>query len=128
MYVACFGISFFSITITTVTVRNFPQRDRGKAVGIIKALLGLGISVNSQFYSTFFGDLNYLFGLAIVLPLAALICSQVINYMPTHREIEYSDEEYSYYYEDQDQVQGRNKTLVDKNAEELEIEKEDIYP
>ena len=121
MYVACFGLSFFSITITTVTVRNFPQRDRGKAVGIIKALLGLGISVNSQFYSTFFSNLNYLFGLAIVLPVASLICAQVINYMPTCREIEYSDEEYTYYYENDgiNEKIEKNEEVKKNNQEKL---------
>jgi MFS family permease len=53
-YLATFGTSFFSITCTTLVVCNFPTRDRGKAVGIMKAFLGLGISINSQFYSTFF--------------------------------------------------------------------------
>lgn len=66
--------------------------DRGKAVGLMKGFLGLGISINSQFYTTFFGDLDYLLGLAIVLPLVALIGASTVNYVP-RAELEYSIEE-----------------------------------
>ena len=89
LYLGTFGTSFFSVTCTTLVVTNWPTRDRGKAVGIMKAFLGLGISINSQFYSTFFDDLDYLLGLAITLPLVAILCASVVNYVP-RKELEYS--------------------------------------
>ena len=92
LYLATFGTSFFSITCTALMVANYPPRDRGKAVGIMKAFLGLGISINSQFYSTFFGDLDYLLGLAIVMPLTAVLGASVVNFIP-RQHLEYSKEE-----------------------------------
>ena len=92
LYLATFGTSFFSITCTTLVVANFPARDRGKAVGVMKAFLGLGISINSQFYSTFFGDLDYLLGLAIVMPLTALLGASIVNFIP-RQHLEYCKEE-----------------------------------
>jgi len=93
LYLSTFGASFFSVTCTTLAVANFPLQDRGKSVGVMKGFLGLGISINSQVYSTFFNSIDYLLGLAIGMPLVGIMAALVVNIIP-RRYLEYSKDEY----------------------------------
>jgi hypothetical protein len=77
------GSSWFDTAALSTAVKNFP-RDRGGALGLLKALFGLSASLLTLCYGSLFRPdvTSFLAFLAVLLPTVGIACSLVIRVMP----------------------------------------------
>jgi len=75
LFVSQLGSACIAVTTTAVSIRNFPEADRGKAAGLAKAYFGLSSAILSQIYHDFYSSeaLEFLRCLSLYIPFVLLV-------------------------------------------------------
>jgi len=93
LFVSQLGTSCLSVTMTAVSIRNFPKEDRGKAAGLAKAYFALSSAILSQLYHDFYDGraVEFLRFLSFFIPVVLLIVVSKINVLH-HSHVSYGTE------------------------------------
>jgi len=80
-FLSQFGTSFVTAVTTSVSIRNFPDSDRGKVAGLVKAQFGLSSAILTQLYFDFYSSdvVSFLRFLAIYIAFALIIAVPQLN-------------------------------------------------